>query len=486
MSRIKIHLSPIFAVVAALPTLTSPPKAQIPEAHALLATYTIPGWPGTPGLFLIPLRGGPTTRITGLPPELVTDSLDAYQAGAWNVARRSSDGALLVGTVANMASFPHEVSLYVMHLNGTAVDPTRTRKIQIGTATTHGGCEVTPMPDGRVLIHADQGHSLPLSGGPMANHFFAIVDLAPATPTFTLLPNPVGAPGQTTSGGQAVDPTGRFAYYLVANNQYATPPWNSTLLRLDLATGVDCAIASWTDHVAVGVVCEDDGTLYVRTASAAGNQAVQHLHTIRPDGCNPAQVSTRSAAPGAFEGAWGMGLDRAARMLVDVAVKASPLMGDVSLVDPQTLARTVIATAPAGGWGLVCPGVVVNNIVESYGPRSDGQSRHWFANFTNPGGQPTVGNAAFSLTMASAPTAPMFSMLVLSGGRTSIPMLGIDVLVDPSVMISLLVPGGLSVPVPLPIPNDAGLRGAVLTAQAVHAEQGNVLAATRGLTLTVQ
>ena len=147
----------------------------------------------------------------------------------------------------------------------------------------------------------------------------------------------------------------------------------------------------------------------------------------------------------------------------------------------------MIAQAPAGGWGVIGQlGIAVNNAIESYGVRCDRQNRYWFENFPNPGGLPTLGNASFSLTMASAPSAPVQSIFGLSLGRGSSTFAGCEILVDPGSLAISIFAGSTSTVVPLPIPNDPAFSGLGLTAQSAHLENGGGFAASRGLDLVVQ
>lgn len=146
----------------------------------------------------------------------------------------------------------------------------------------------------------------------------------------------------------------------------------------------------------------------------------------------------------------------------------------------------MIATAPAGGWGIIGrEGVTVNNTLHSYGHRSDATNVHWFDNFPNPGGESYVGNAGFSLTMASAPGAATLSAISLSFGRDVTNVLGAEYLLDPSVAVTTIVASGLSVAYPLPLPVDPGLAGLTVRAQSLHLENGNTLATSRGLEFTI-
>ncbi len=200
-------------------------------------------------------------------------------------------------------------------------------------------------------------------------------------------------------------------------------------------------------------------------------------------------TSTQSSL--AFPAA-GIALDRAAGRFVvaggaDATWPVGPQLNALSVVERSTGVATVLATPPAGGWGIIGQlGVAVNNPLASYGRRSDDLDHSWFENFPNPGGQPMVGSAGFSLTLRVAPNAPAASALILSAGQGSVAFSGIEILVDLGTAVLVMVPPGRSVVLPLPIPGDPALHGVVLTAQGVHAAAGTGLLATRGLRLAVR
>ena len=95
---------------------------------------------------------------------------------------------------------------------------------------------------------------------------------------------------------------------------------------------------------------------------------------------------------------------------------------------------------------------------------------------------------AFRMSREAAwnPYTPAASALALSFGRGSTTVLGAEVLVDLASIVVQFVLSGTSVPFALPIPPLPAYSGMVLTAQSLHLEAGNGLAASRGLTLTLQ
>lgn len=211
---------------------------------------------------------------------------------------------------------------------------------------------------------------------------------------------------------------------------------------------------------------------------------------MRPNGCNPAAI-TSTASSLAFPAA-GLALDRASGRVVvaggfDPTWPQGPQLNALSAIDRATGAVTVLATAPVGGFGIVGQlGVAVNDGLGSYGRRSDGQAHAWFENFPNPGGEPLVGNGGFSLTLRVDANVPLASVLALSAGQGSTAFAGVEILIDLGTLVTVMVPPGLSVRVPMPIPSDVALRGVVLTAQSVHVETSSGFAASRGLQMVIR
>jgi len=117
-----------------------------------------------------------------------------------------------------------------------------------------------------------------------------------------------------------------------------------------------------------------------------------------------------------------------------------------------------------------------------------GQShRHVFDNFSNPGGQPTIGNSSFSLTRSATPNGALLSVLGLSLGRGSLPVFGIDVLLDPSTLVACAMPmpvGTTATTYNQPIPNNQALVGFKIYAQA-FCLGGGVWSPSGGLRVTV-
>ncbi|MFO1055025.1 MAG: hypothetical protein U1F36_22640 [Planctomycetota bacterium] len=447
-------------------------RAQVPVGSAVVGTSSGPGTTGTAGLFLVTLPGGVVTPITGLPGYLNSTGPTPTQQGVGSVAYRSSDGAIVVGTVAQPGGpTGGAVELILYYLNGSAVDPLRTRSIVLGTTTTSAaGAWVTVLPDDRILA----------IGGPCSTGWLAtgpvIVD--PATLAATPLPIPP-IPLTGAGGGVTVDPTGRYVY-LAATAAPGSASMVASLYRWDLATNTACTIVSWFGELIQGLTCDDDGTVYVSAGTLS--PPTHSIHRVTPNGCGPATWTTtinpRTVPPS------GLALDRASGQYLVAGGGFGP---GFPTTDFNTLtlfdAVTLVATPVAGGptvWGNMGRSVAVHNAIDSYGAPSNGLNRYWLANFPNPAGQPVVGNLGFALTVQSDPAlpAPLLSVLALSFGRGSLQLLGIDLLVDATTMVVLPT-------FSLPIPNNPNLVGAVLTAQSVHVENNGALAASRGYEITV-
>ena len=92
----------------------------------------------------------------------------------------------------------------------------------------------------------------------------------------------------------------------------------------------------------------------------------------------------------------------------------------------------------------------------------------------NPGGLPEVGNAAFSLTVATnGTTAPTYTLATVCAGMLTTPqqLLGADVWVDLTTLLhSVSLAPGFSSTLALPIPNDTSLPGVSVFVQTFHLE----------------
>lgn len=480
--------APLAALLTVVPALTGLASAQVPDGTAVIGTSTQPGSSyvaGNPGLFLAPLGGGPLTTVTGLPPELTTDGFGGFGQGAYCVSHRSSDGAIIVSMIGGPLALPSAGAnnLWIFQINSSAA-VIQTQQIYLGTANVVGRAWHCLLPDDRILVAAFDG-AAPFNNGPMAGRVLGVVDTSGASPALTTLPDPVSTSTAGYVGGMAIAPAGDAMYFASSITQYLSPS-DAYVHRYDLTTGQTCLIATLYGESAFGIACDDDGTIHVSATNPTSG--THSIYSVVPDGCNPATVTAVQSSNLLL--AWGLDLDRASGRFAagsNPAPFPGPQFNALSLIDPVTGATTVIASAPAGGWGtLGTQGFAVNNAIESYGASSDGSNRHWFANFPNPGGQPTVGNLGFSLTLRSEPSAAALSLMALSFGRGSTPFSGIDILLDLNTIVAWSVPSAQTVTCPLAIPNMPALSGQFVTVQSLHLEPDSSLTASRGLMITIQ
>lgn len=117
MSRSRFRLASLVPMLVAGTALLAPLPAQVPAGSAVVGTFYGANPGGTPGLFIVDLHTGTVTPITGLPSPLTAQITDQ---GVWSVALRSSDGAVIVGSVGAGA-----VHAYVLHLSCSAVATNR-------------------------------------------------------------------------------------------------------------------------------------------------------------------------------------------------------------------------------------------------------------------------------------------------------------------------------------------------------------------------
>jgi hypothetical protein len=125
---------------------------------------------------------------------------------------------------------------------------------------------------------------------------------------------------------------------------------------------------------------------------------------------------------------------------------------------------------------------MVHSAIE-YGTATPGATGYAFQTFPGVGGLPIAGNQSYALQVEAANGNSNLGVLVASFGSGSLPLLGIQLLVDPGSAVALgAFAAGTSIPFPLP----PGLPATFVFIQSIHLDAGNPsgLAATRGLQLT--
>lgn len=472
--------------------LVAPAFAQIPPGSALVGTFHNAALKATgdPGLYIVSIPDGKVTAITGLPFQFTYKSAQ-FPSGAWMTTIRPSDGA-----VAATVLFPGDVNLWLFQLKGSAVDATRSLTVPLGKteATSLGITNVALLRDGRFFVTSVQqdptGKVSPLSSGPMKGNPYAIVDTSTAVPTVTPLGPQSGDFGEPSALSYRASPDGNFIYRLSSTALEAAPGTKSALARLDLKTLKWCRLASWVDEHSPGMEVDDDGTVYVSSWRLTTTEFKYRIHKVVPQDCGKATVTTQAVPK--IIAAWAVTLDRRSGRLVVGSVTCPSSLCDktfdnsLAFVDPSTGQLTKITNGPAGGWQAVAvDGVTMQNVMGSYGKRTDAANAYYFDNFPNAGGQPVVGNSKFSLTVNSTPGAPVASVLLLSNKRDDFDFMGLAIHIDPRTMITLPLGTTRSSSLPLPIPNETSLRGLALFAQSFHKDSTGY-ATSHGLGFTVQ
>lgn len=472
--------APLAFLFATLSTFAQPAFAQVPAGSAVVGTYVTLGAPNaTSGLHLVDLTSGAVTSITGLPPALQVPG--GVLGGVGTLALRSGDGGIVVGTTSQTT-----LEVFVLYLNGNAVDASRTVQIPLCTLTSQGGVYVKPLPDDRIFIVVSDGANPP-NNGPMAGHVYGIIDLSGPTPTVTPIPNPPLMPvNGDYGGGIAADPTGRYIYFPVTRN-IPSPNRVLELHRIDLTNSTSCVLTSWPGQFAGGAAVDNDGSVYLSATDLSTNPHQHFVHKVQVSGCGAATVtsvqSTTAIAANVIE------LDRATGNFIadsGYAPGSTTPVGGIYSIDPAGLAILRASFLPNSKGYIARQGIAVCNAIDSYGAPSDGLSRYWFENFPNPGGQAAIGNLSFSLTLRSDPTVPTLSLLAVSRDRASIQVAGIEVLVDPSTAITFALPLTNTQTFAMPIPANPALQGQLLTAQSIHLESTGAFAASAGLAITIQ
>jgi hypothetical protein len=156
--------------------------------------------------------------------------------------------------------------------------------------------------------------------------------------------------------------------------------------------------------------------------------------------------------------------------------------------------RSLVWRTPAGPENLLISPALstiaaldINPNPESYGAGSPGAAGYAWQLTPNAGGLPLVGNAGFSLTVASdVPQQGVGVFAVATSAIAPLPVLGINLLVDPGSAITVGTSFADAATLPLGIPATPSLVGAELFAQAILIELPlGAFAASPGVSLTV-
>ncbi len=145
---------------------------------------------------------------------------------------------------------------------------------------------------------------------------------------------------------------------------------------------------------------------------------------------------------------------------------------------------TTIAMPPPTGFGVLS-GIDVQPAMARYGSGSSTGSGSYSIAWPQPGGMAYVGNSSFGVTTESTGSAATAAAVCLSLDAASIPVLGIDLWIDPgpSFLASVPVPTTPTATVPLTL--TPMLVGLTFHAQSLHIESGGAIGASDALAFTV-
>lgn len=457
-----MHPTPAILIATAILAAAAP--AQVPDGSYVTSSFEVGGFSGPAGVYLVDRGSGAVTAVTNLPPEITGAAYPGVTVfGTDFVVRRPSDGALITtGWGAGVTGV--QLPLFLLTLTGNAV--TTTVRYDLGllaSPTARGATQAHVLHDERIVVAVDQVGG---AGEPLAGAVVGIVDPGmgpPGTPgtvtAITLAPVPPGA-----ANGMAIDEAAGNVYLGMIQTGQPSEIWSApltggapTLVTTIAETITNMALANDGD---VWVVCSGSGGIYRVDVGAGTAVPFTSLNNFN-----------------------GAAVERTTGDLIVATGAPGPTLRRVT----GGGVVTTIASAPSGGWGTLV-GLDVNHDPEPFGAGTAGANSYRWAAAPNPGGVPRLGNAAFALTVTSAPGLANLSSIVATGNPAAGPLqiLGLDVLLDPNSIISQFVgPGSATFTLPLAIPNDPNLVAVRLFFQSFHLEPGSVLASSNGLALTI-
>lgn len=433
-----------FAIaLAALVLISGSVTAQIPSGNFVVSAISSSN--GTPGGLTIvhPTGAVPATPITGLPGELTGFGI-VGNVGA-NCVIDSTDGFLIAGELApNFGT----VSIHQMIIVGGAL--IFDQVVPVGTGSVPATIQpmisqMAMLANGNVLF-ATAGLD---NTGPLGGASFGLLDRG----SQSITPIPVAMPNGTLNG-MAVDEAAGTIYFgmFSTNGIWSVPMAGGTPTFIAPAGGL-----FWNMSL------DQDGNLLVASGTSVK----------RIDVATGVYLETLT---GSFGNVGGIAIERPTATVIGVPGSGS---ANVSRFEPggATLIET-ISGHPSG--------ITIIDTVSEYGVATPGATDYSFRTFPGVGGLPVAGNGNYAVQIDAANGNNNLGVLVASFGQTLLPVLGIQLLVDPNSAVALgPFPAGSAIPFPLP----PGLPETPVFLQSVHLDAGNSsgLAASRGLLIiTIQ
>ena len=446
-----------FLTLVALP---SEALAQVPNNSAVVSRFRLDGalMPDG-GLTVVDLDNPANTAdITGLSDDLAGPTwFSNYDIGANCVLLDERTGKLIVG---EQCAPGDNLDIHVLTLNGLNV--ILDERYTVCVPSGWGRVDQLAWLNGDIVFSMSSDFGV---SGIMAGHRLGMFRprLGPPGTPGVITPIPLAAPSAQVANALAVDERRGLAYF---------------------------AILDWINPTSEIYRCPVPG-----------------------DGVTPAPVTSIASVP-----AWtlNLGLDTAGQLLVgnwqsptlsiDVTQPTAPVtqlpiaINDVNgLTIENVTGDMLLAEASTGtlfrrdGNGTMTPlasvigsasGIAIHQRVGTYGAATPGLSTYDWELGSSLINAPYLGNTDFAFRM-SAESAPAASLLALSFGRASIPVIGLQILVDPFTAVVPSVPAATSSSYALPLPLIPSLIGTLLTAQSIHLEWNFALASSRGLSVTL-
>ena len=462
-----MQIRPFVIVLATLSVATFPLRAQVPEGHFVVAKANIGTSPQQPGgLYVVhPRSPGRYWQVQNVPPELVAANLPIGTfGGAANVEIRPSDGALIVG---ELASTGNALDLHILHLDPLGRSVVSASRHLLGTvAGPNGGGQVAQthvLPNGDVLVGVDS-----VVSGPLGGHRFGIVSTTGSvTPISVTVPSfPTGwFLNAMTSDGSDI------FFATVGNNWLASAIW-----RVPITGGTATLLNNTLPGP--GKLRLHRGNL-VAGGRAASGTATTSLYFLDP-------------VTGAVIRQLGLGTDWISGFAIDATSGAYALVSGFTgqtalsvLWADAAGATTVLCSPSAPGWLGTPGGVAIAPNLQSYGRATPvGGSEYRWVLSPGPGGLPLAGNTGFFVRVASTNGPLNAGVWCVSTSEGFWPFLGIELLLNPALVIggAVVAASATEGDVPLPIP--MGVVGRVFL-QTVHLTPQSALEASEGLHFTI-
>lgn len=448
----------LFCAISGL--LVGKAGAQVPDGWYVISALRLnaSGAPG--GLFVgHSVSPGVYAAVTGLGPDLSPPGPGTTISHGANCVLLRPDGVLVVGEGA-LPGTP--LDLHLITLNGFAV--ASDTLINVGTAatfTTAAGqiAQAALRPNGDILIAVNGV----MPGGPVSNPGIGLV-----TPGGAVSNLPIPLPALDTVNALTVDPTGSTIYYgIVVSGSLSSSP----IYTVPFPGGPAPVLVASVPGMISGLRVEAaTGNLIASTFSGLYrvNPATGAVTTITDVAGGPNAVVIEQATAGFLMANAATGTNAKHVLRISGAGLPSPL-----------------TASPGAVWG-VPTGIDLNPTPRTFGDASPGQNSYEWSLDLHPGGLPTLGNASFSLTIASSPGCAA-GIAAVSLGVLPTPLVAgtVQIYVDPwQLVLTANLPCAPLLTMPVPIPNVASLAGIRFYLQAAYWDPAGG-AATRGLMVTI-